>query len=101
MSTLYYPNSHPPRLNEDFKVAFDHIYELQRQIADLKKSQSAAPPPAPPASTGAGGPSTSMLNGLRVKAIPPTSGNAVTTLSQIPVLGYNSTSGQWETYILP
>lgn len=96
MPTRYYPQHKDARVNEDFRILYDHMY--QQQDAAAATAAKPAPPPAP-STPDAGSPSHTKIAGLNVKATPPTSGNNVTTLSGVPVLGYNSKTGQWETYI--
>ena len=89
MANNYYPNSHPPRLNEDFRVAFDHIYSLGAEVARIKGEQANKPatsaPTVKPAESN--GPSNTKLTGIAVKGTPPTHGAS-------PF--YNSASGQFE-----
>ncbi len=93
----YYPNSHPPRLNEDLRLLYDHVYSLQDR---MKAMQGENVPKATP-HVAPGGPSSTKIAGLNVHASPPTQGNQVTTLSKTPMLGYNARTGEIEWFILP
>jgi hypothetical protein len=98
MTQRYYPNSHPPRLNEDLRLLYDGMYKMQDQLAkaharigELEKPAAKQPEP--------GGPSNTKITGIAVKGVPPGTGTSVTTMKGIPTLGYNSATGQIEWYI--
>jgi len=95
MSQRYYPQHKDARLTEDFRVAYDHIYQIQDQLAGMKATPAKAAAPA----ANPGGPSTTKIAGLNVHATPPMSGTSVATLSKIPTLGYNSKTGEIEWFI--
>lgn len=94
----YYPKHSDPRLTEDLRLLFDGLYELQgsaerahARIGELQKPSAKSPSP--------GGPSSTKIGGLNVRGIPPTSGASVATLSKIPVLGYDATTGEITWFI--
>lgn len=104
----YYPQQKDRRLNEDLRIAYDHIYGMQDQLSQMgsrledahvkladahSKLNGMAAKPDP------GGPSSTKIAGLNVKGVQPTNGNQVTNLSGKPVLAYNVESGQIEWYI--
>ena len=100
----YYPHHSDPRLTEDFRVAYDHIYALRDQLQSMNQQlqdthQRLADAHGKIRELQAG-PSTTKIQGLNVRGIPPTSGAAVTNLSKIPVLTYDSTSGDI-TWVIP
>ena len=86
MTQLYYPTSHPARLNEDLRLVYDQSYQnsdrlstLEHKVGEMTKPAPAAPSPS--------GPSNTKLTGIGVKAVPPGHGTS-------PF--YNQTSGQFE-----
>lgn len=102
-SQRYYPQQRDPRLNEDLRIAYDHIYTMQGHLSTLSsqlqeahkglkdahsKLNAMAAKPDP------GGPSSTKIAGLNVEGIPPASGKAVTNLSGLPVLTYDKATGQ-------
>lgn len=105
----YYPNSHPQQLNDDLRILYDHVYQLQDQLATSRSEMPQAGKGV--VTTGAGGtkratlpeggPSSTKIGGLNVKAVPPQQGRQVASLSGIPVLGYSEDTGEVEWHILP
>jgi hypothetical protein len=91
MTQRYYPQGHGPRLDEDLRLLYDHMYRTQGTSGKTTESKIVAPT--------AGGPSTTKLAGLNVRGIPPASGAPVTSLSAIPVLGYDIKSGDITWFI--
>jgi hypothetical protein len=89
----YYPQGHGPRLDEDLRLLYDHMYSQQDKARTGK-------PSAPSAIIKPGGPSNTQIAGLNVRGIPPQSGASVTTLSKIPVLAYDIASGDI-TWVIP
>ena len=93
MAGRYYPSEHPHRLNEDLRLLYDHVYQLQDQLAAAQagkgvvttggKETTAKPTPQ----RDPGGPSTTKIAGLNVIGIPP---------KHQQVLMYNAESGQIE-----
>lgn len=85
----YYPSpSKTGALNDDFRLLFNHVYALQDslaeakgRIADMEKSHKSLSDQV------AAGPSTTKIQGLNVKGVPPTNGQ---------VLTYNSATGDIE-----
>ena len=88
----YYPQGHGQRLDEDFRLLYDHMYAQQDKARVVK-------PATPSAIIKPGGPSNTQIGGLNVRGIPPQSGASVTTLSKIPVLGYDMASGDISWFI--
>lgn len=104
----YYPQQKDPRLNEDLRIAYDHIYTMQGHLSDLSSQlqeahnglrkaharldeMSRKPDP--------GGPSSTKIAGLNVKGVEPVNGaNSVSTFTGTSLLGYNEKSGQIEWY---
>lgn len=101
----YYPNAHPKPLNDDLRILFDHVYSLQDQLAGERSGKGVVTTGAGGVSSARkadpGGPSTTKIAGLNVKAVPPQQGNQVASLSKLPVLAYNPATGQVEWFILP
>lgn len=108
----YYPSPEKAgALHDDMRLLFDNMYTLlddrksvRSELANLRKGGAGAAAGAgAQASTQAptNGPSTTKILGLSVKAVPPAQGNQVTTLSGVPVLGYNAATGEYEHFILP
>lgn len=93
MTQRYYPQGHGPRLDEDLRLLYDHMYSQQDKGA-------AKPAEGKPAAAAAGGPSNTKIAGLNVRGIPPANGASVATLSKIPVLAYDSKSGDI-TWVIP
>jgi hypothetical protein len=94
MTERYYPQGHGKRLDEDLRLLYDKIYKMEDQ------TRAAKPAEEKPAAPAAGGPSNTKIAGLNVRGIPPTSGASVATLSKIPVLTYDSKSGDI-TWVIP
>lgn len=92
MTQRYYPQGHPPRLNEDLRLLYDKVYALEDR-------GRAGKPAEPSKVVAAGGPSNTKVAGLNVRGIPPASGASVATLSKIPVLGYDVASGDITWFI--
>ena len=91
-----YPNRdsyHNDQSWQDVRLAYDRIYALEHQVRGLHEKVN-APKPEEKKSL------DTKINGLRVKAIPPEQGRAVTNLSKIPVLTYNSATGEIE-FVIP
>lgn len=104
----YYPQQKDPRLNEDLRIAYDHIYTMQGHLSRLSmqlqeahqglkdahaKLDGMAAKPDP------GGPSSTRIAGLYVKGVEPVNGaNSVSTFTGTSLLGYNEKSGQIEWY---
>jgi hypothetical protein len=86
MTQRYYPNSHPPRLNEDLRLLYDHVYRMQDQLAQAYKRIGELEKPAPK-NEDAGSPSHTKIAGLYVKGTPPQDGQKLT---------YVAASGQIE-----
>lgn len=95
MTQKYYPQGHGKRLDADLRQLFDHVYKLQ----DKAGAASAPSPTKPSTAPDAGSPSHTKIAGLNVRAIQPTNGASVATLSKIPVLGYDSKSGEITWFI--
>lgn len=107
-SQRYFPQQKDPRLNEDLRLVYQMAYDahdradqLHSQLQDARskladahaKLDGMAKKPDP------GGPSSTKITGIAVKAAPPSQGNSVANLAGIPVLGYNAATGQFEFYI--
>lgn len=97
-SDVWYPSRSDFSSEQAFNAhrqAFDRIYALQDQLRELHEKVKATSSPTPEKSS-----SASKINGLNVKAVPPSQGRSVTNLSKIPVLGYNSETGEVE-WVIP
>lgn len=80
-ANVYYPSrAKTGELHDDFRIAYDHIYEMRQQLADahsrmtemaeqLKKLQTVDHPQ---------GPSNSKLSGLHVRNLPTADGQQLT-----------------------
>lgn len=99
----YYPQQRDPRLNEDLRIAYDHIYTMQNHLSNLSSQLQTAHKGLRDAHAKLdgmarklepGGPSSTKIAGLNVEGIPPASGKAVTNLSGLPVLTYDKATGQ-------
>ncbi len=104
----YYPQQKDPRLNEDLRIAYDHIYAMQDRLGALSgqlqeahrslkdahsKLAAMSTKPDP------GGPSSTRIAGLYVKGTEPVNGaNSISSFTGVPVLGYNPKTGQIEWY---
>src|SRR5258708_3924188 len=93
-SQRYYPQQRDPRLNEDLRIAYDHIYTMQSHLSNLSSQlqeahrglkeaharlDGMAKKPDP------GGPSSTRIAGLYVIGQPPTDQDRLT---------YDSATGQ-------
>jgi hypothetical protein len=97
----YYPSPLKTKeLHNDFRQLFDHVYALQDELASTKGRMAEMETKHGKLSQQiANGPSTTKIAGLNVKGTPPAAGTQVTNLSGVPVLGYNSATGDIEFMI--
>jgi hypothetical protein len=97
----YYPSpTKTGALHNDFRQLFDHVYSLQDELAAAKgRMAEMESKHGKLTQQVANGPSTTKIAGLNVKGTPPMQGTPVTSLSGVPVLGYNSATGDIEFLI--
>lgn len=68
----YYPSrERTGELHDDFRILFDHIYTLHKQVADAHSEIKKMRNPAGGSSGVAGGASTTKVAGFYVAATPP------------------------------
>jgi len=85
----YYPSpTKTGPLHDDFRLLFDHVYKLQDQLRDSHSKMAALQSKHDTLKQQVdNGPSTTKIQGLNVKGVPPTNGQKLT---------YNAATGDIE-----
>lgn len=103
LNPYYPPRQKTGPLDDEWRQLYSHMYASRKQIEDLQTQMSFLQKSHGKLQrqVAAGGPSSTKIAGLNVIGTPPQSGNKVSSLSGVPVLGYNSSTGQFEYFITP